>query len=150
MLAAPGLDLLDWLARFTLPEEARYGDLAWAAARAGAFLKTLFRHGTTSALVFSSVHKCAAEALFAAAEKEGMALTTGKTMMDRNARPDVEDDAETSGIEFGRADPGLARSRTPAVRHHPALCRHLNGCPTRRGGRSGQGSSLARHADASF
>ena len=99
MLAAPGLDLLDWLARFTFPEEARYGDPAWAAARAGAFLKTLFRHGTTSALVFSSVHKCAAEALFAAAEKEGMALTTGKTMMDRNARPDVEDDAETSGIE---------------------------------------------------
>ncbi len=100
MLAAPGLDLLDWLARFTFPEEARYGDPAWAAARAGAFLKTLFRHGTTSALVFSSVHKCAAEALFAAAEKEGMALTTGKTMMDRNARPDVEDDAETSGIEL--------------------------------------------------
>ena len=28
-----------------------------------------------------------------------MALVTGKTMMDRNARPDVEDDAETSGID---------------------------------------------------
>ena len=99
MLAAPGLDLLDWLARFTFPEEARYGDPAWAEARAGDFLKILFRHGTTSALAFSSVHKCAAEALFAAAQKAGMALATGKTMMDRNARPDVEDDAETSGIE---------------------------------------------------
>ncbi len=99
MLAAPGLDLIDWLNRFTFPEEARYGDPAWAAARADEFLKTLFRHGTTAALAFSSVHKCAAEALFAAAERTGMALTTGKTMMDRNARPDVEDEAETSGIE---------------------------------------------------
>jgi len=99
MLAAPGLDLLDWLARFTFPEEARYGDRQWADARAHDFLKTLFRHGTTAALAFSSVHKGAAEALFAAAEPEGMALTTGKTMMDRNARPDVEDDAETSGRE---------------------------------------------------
>jgi guanine deaminase len=99
MLAAPGLDLLDWLNRFTFPEEARYGDPAWAAARADEFLGHLFRHGTTSALAFSSVHKCAAEALFAAADRRGMALTTGKTMMDRNARPDVEDDAETSGIE---------------------------------------------------
>ena len=26
MLAAPGKDLLDWLSRFTFPEEARYGD----------------------------------------------------------------------------------------------------------------------------
>jgi guanine deaminase len=99
MLAAPGLDLLDWLARFTFPEEARYGDPHWAAARAGDFLAHLFRHGTTSALAFSSVHKCAAAALFAAAEQAGMALATGKTMMDRNARPDVEDDAETSGRE---------------------------------------------------
>ena len=30
MLAAPGLDLLDWLARFTFPEEARYADRAHA------------------------------------------------------------------------------------------------------------------------
>lgn len=95
MLAAPGKDLLDWLKRFTFPEESRFGDEDYAAAAAQAFLAQLFRHGTTAALAFSSVHRTCAEALFAAARARNMALVTGKTMMDRNAIPAVQDDAET-------------------------------------------------------
>jgi guanine deaminase len=99
MLAAPGNDLIDWLNRFTFPEEGKYGDASHAAAAASIFLDRLIAHGTTSALVFSSVHKVAAEALFSAAEARGMAIVTGKTMMDRNAPDACRDDAETSGIE---------------------------------------------------
>lgn len=99
MLAAPGKDLLDWLARFTFPEEARYGDHAYAAAKAEIFLDRLLAHGTTSALAFCSSHRSCADALFAAAEKRRMALITGKTMMDRNAIPAVEDDPETGARE---------------------------------------------------
>jgi len=91
MLAAPGKDLLDWLRRFTFPEESRYGDTAYAALAAEAFLNRLVSHGTTSALAFCSVHKTCAEALFEAASGFNMALVTGKTMMDRNAIPDVQD-----------------------------------------------------------
>jgi guanine deaminase len=64
MLAAPGKDLLDWLSRFTFPEEARYSDHAYAAAKAEIFLDRLLSHGTTSALAFCSVHKACADALF--------------------------------------------------------------------------------------
>ena len=99
MLAAPGKDLLDWLTRFTFPEESRYADPAYAAAAAEVFLSRLFQHGTTAALAFCSVHKACAEALFSAAEQKGMALVTGKTMMDRNAIPAVEDDPETGARE---------------------------------------------------
>jgi guanine deaminase len=99
MLAAPGKDLLDWLTRFTFPEESRYGDRAYAAAAAEIFLARLFQHGTTSALAFCSVHKTCADALFAAAQAKGMALVTGKTMMDRNAIPAVEDTPETGARE---------------------------------------------------
>jgi guanine deaminase len=99
MLAAPGKDLLDWLTRFTFPEESRYADLDYAATAADVFLGRLFQHGTTSALAFCSVHKACADALFAAAEKRGMALVTGKTMMDRNAIPTVQDDPETGARE---------------------------------------------------
>ncbi len=99
MLAAPGKDLLDWLTRFTFPEESRYGDRAYAAAAAEIFLARLFQHGTTSALAFCSVHKTCADALFAAAQGKGMALVTGKTMMDRNAIPAVEDTPETGARE---------------------------------------------------
>lgn len=94
MLAAPGKDLLDWLSRFTFPEEARYGDAAYAAAAAEKFLDRLVTNGTTSAMVFSSVHKSCAEALFAAAEKRRMAILTGKTMMDRDVPAAVRDTAE--------------------------------------------------------
>lgn len=95
MLAAPGRDLLDWLTRFTFPEEARYGDPSYASQAAKLFLDRLARHGTTAALAFCSVHRACAEALFAEAERRGMALVTGKTMMDRNAIPAVQDDPET-------------------------------------------------------
>ncbi len=92
MLAAPGADLLDWLRRFTFPEEQRYGSAAHARAAAEVFLDRLARHGTTAAVVFSTVHPAAAEALFAAAERRGMAIVAGKTMMDRNAPAGLLDD----------------------------------------------------------
>jgi len=99
MLAAPGKDLLDWLTRFTFPEESRYAEADYARAAAQIFLSRLFQHGTTSALAFCSVHKTCADALFAAAHGHGMALVTGKTMMDRNAIPAVEDTPETGARE---------------------------------------------------
>ena len=92
MLAAPGRDLLDWLQRFTFPEESRYAAPAHARAAAEVFLERLVRHGTTAAVVFSTVHRGATEALLAAAERRGRALVTGKTMMDRNAPAALRDD----------------------------------------------------------
>ncbi|HVI88640.1 MAG TPA: amidohydrolase family protein, partial [Dongiaceae bacterium] len=65
ILAAPGKDLLDWLDRFTFPEEARYADAGYAARTAALFLDRLVQHGTTSALAFCTVHKGSADALFA-------------------------------------------------------------------------------------
>jgi guanine deaminase len=99
MLAAPGKDLLDWLNRFTFPEEARYAEKDYADKAAAVFLSRLFQNGTTSAMAFCSVHKVSADALFAAAAQHNMALITGKTMMDRNAIPAVHDDVETGARE---------------------------------------------------
>ncbi len=96
MLAAPGKDLLDWLNRFTFPEEARYGDAAYVERIASLFIDRLFQHGTTSALAYCSVHRVCAEMLFAAAASRNMALVTGKTLMDRHAPAAVLDDVESS------------------------------------------------------
>jgi guanine deaminase len=114
MLAAPGKDLLDWLSRFTFPEESRYADGGYAAVMAQLFLDRLAAHGTTSAMAFCSVHKACADALFAAAQSRNMALVTGKTMMDRNAIPAVQDDPETGAretTELYRAWHGKGRLR---------------------------------------
>jgi guanine deaminase len=99
MLASPARDLLDWLQRYTFPEESRYGDADYAAAAAELFLDRLIQHGTTAALAFCSVHKTCAEKLFGAALKRNMALISGKTMMDRNAIASVQDDPETGARE---------------------------------------------------
>ncbi|MEE8287500.1 MAG: guanine deaminase, partial [Gammaproteobacteria bacterium] len=95
MLAAPAKDLLEWLHRFAFHEEAQYGSSGFAAAAAERFLDTLISHGTTSALAFSSVHKGATDCLFRAAQRRGLCLITGKTLMDRNAPDAVLDTAET-------------------------------------------------------
>ena len=99
MLAAAAVDLMDWLHRYTFPEEALYADGAYAAAAADVFLNTLFRYGTTSALAFCSSHKACAEALFIAAGRRNMALVTGKTLMDRNAIPAIHDTVEQGAVE---------------------------------------------------
>jgi guanine deaminase len=96
ILAAPGRDLLDWLHRFTFPEESGYGDKQHVETAARLFLDRLFAAGTTSILAFCSVHKICADLLFAAASAFHMGIVTGKTMMDRNAIPELQDDPETS------------------------------------------------------
>ena len=99
MLAAPAHDLLEWLDRFAFPEEARYASEDHAASAAESFLDKLVSHGTTSALVFSTVHGQAADCLFRAAQRRVLCLMTGATMMDCNAPDAVTRDAETSARE---------------------------------------------------
>lgn len=96
ILAAPAGSLMEWLARYTFPEETLYGDKSHAEAAAAVFLQRLFAVGTTAILAFCSVHKLCADVLFSAAEERRMALITGKTMMDRNAIPALHDDPVTS------------------------------------------------------
>ncbi|MDE0201899.1 MAG: guanine deaminase [Rhodospirillaceae bacterium] len=99
MLAAPAHDLLEWLDRFAFPEEARYASEDHARTAGERFLDKLVGHGTTSALVFSSVHGQAADCLFRAARQRGLCLMTGATMMDCNAPPAVTQSAEASARE---------------------------------------------------
>lgn len=49
------------------------------------FIKQLLRNGTTTALVFGTVHPQSVDALFEAASHINMRMIAGKVMMDRNA-----------------------------------------------------------------
>lgn len=92
VIASYGTGLLDWLNAYTFPAEQRYADPAVAREGAARFLDALLAHGTTTAVVFPTVHKVSAEALFDAASTRGMALVTGKVLMDRHAPPGLMDD----------------------------------------------------------
>jgi guanine deaminase len=92
VIASYGMALLDWLNTYTFPAEQRFADPAVAEAGAALFLDALLAHGTTAAVVFPTVHKVSAEALFAAAQARGMRLIAGKVLMDRHAPDGLRDD----------------------------------------------------------
>ena len=94
VIASYGAELLDWLDTYTFPAEQRYADPAVSTAGAACFLDALLAHGTTSAVVFPTVHKVSAEALFGAARSRGMRLITGKVLMDRHAPAGLLDDID--------------------------------------------------------
>ncbi len=112
VIASYGTALLDWLETYTFPAELRYADPEVCAAGASRFLDALLAHGTTSAVVFPTVHKASAEALFAAAEARGMRVIAGKCLMDRHAPAALTDtlqSAERDSVELIERWHGRAR-----------------------------------------
>jgi guanine deaminase len=89
-IASHGAQLLEWLDRHIYPAEAAFADPAHAAAAARFFLDELLRHGTTSALVFATVHEGSVDALFEAALERDMRIVSGKVLMDLGP-PDLRD-----------------------------------------------------------
>ncbi len=96
VIASYGTRLLDWLETHTFPAESRFGNPAHAADTAEFFLDELLRNGTTTALVFGTVHAESVEAFFTAAQKRHLRMICGKVMMDRNAPAELLDTAESS------------------------------------------------------
>ncbi|MET0361119.1 MAG: guanine deaminase [Sphingobium sp.] len=81
-IASHGHQLLDWLHTHIFPAEVAFADPAHAGATAHFFLDELLRNGTTSALVFATVHTASVDALFTAAQARGMRIISGKVLMD--------------------------------------------------------------------
>jgi guanine deaminase len=84
-----GMPLLDWLERCALPEESRLADGAYAEAVAGDFVAGLAQAGTTTALVFGAHFAPAVDAVFAAAARVGVRVTSGLVVSDRLLRDDL-------------------------------------------------------------
>jgi guanine deaminase len=95
VIASGGRQLLDWLEDYTFPAERRFADAAHSASVAEFFLDELLRNGTTTALVFCTVHEASVTAFFEAAERRGVRMIAGKVLMDRNCPPDLRDSAES-------------------------------------------------------
>ncbi|MEM6159377.1 guanine deaminase [Erwinia sp. P6884] len=85
MIGAFGEQLLEWLQQYTFPVESQYHSEAHSAEMSAFFLHQLLSNGTTTALVFGTVHPQSVDALFSAADRLDMRLIAGKVMMDRNA-----------------------------------------------------------------
>jgi guanine deaminase len=102
VIGSQGTQLLDWLERYTFVAEQAFADPQVAASTARVFCDELLRNGTTTALVFCSVHPQSVDALFTEAARHNLRLIAGKVLMDRNA-PEALRDTARSGYEQSKA-----------------------------------------------
>src|SRR5262249_22323327 len=101
VIGSGGRQLLDWLENYTFPTERRFADPVDAREGASVFLDELARNGTSTAMVFGTVHRGSVEAFFKVAAERCMRMVAGKVLMDRNC-PDYLRDTASSGESDSR------------------------------------------------
>ena len=78
------MELLDWLNKYTFPEESKYLEIDYANMAYDIFVDALKRGATTRASVFATLHTPATVLLMEKLERSGLATFVGKVNMDRN------------------------------------------------------------------
>jgi guanine deaminase len=102
MIASPAPGLLPWLDSYTFPTERRFDDPAHGREVADFFLDELLRCGTTTAMVYCTVHKESVDAFFEASQARNLRMVAGKVLMDRHC-PDFLRDTCDGGVEDSEA-----------------------------------------------
>lgn len=102
IIASWGERLIEWLERYTFPEEQRLGGPARAAEVAAAYLDLVLAHGTTGVASFATSATASVDAFFAAAEARGMRVACGLTCMDRHV-PEALSDTPQQAYDDSRA-----------------------------------------------
>jgi guanine deaminase len=95
VIGSGGRQLLDWLQDYTFPAERRFSDPVYARGVAELFLDELVRNGTTTAMVFCTVHRASVDAFFQSAAARSMRMVAGKILMDRNSPEYLRDSVAT-------------------------------------------------------
>ena len=97
------LELMDWLNRYTFPEEEKYENLEYAEKAYSLFVSALKKGATTRACIFATRHRYATELLMKLMEESGLISYVGKVNMDREASEKLtEKSADMSAYEtFG-------------------------------------------------
>ena len=102
IIGAYGKQLIDWLNRYTFVAEQQFADINHAREVSRFFLDECLRVGTTTAMVYGTVHAHSVDVFFEAAAERNMRMIAGKVMMDRNA-PDALCDTAQSSYDDSKA-----------------------------------------------
>ena len=93
------LELMDWLNRYTFPEEEKYEDLEYAKKAYSMFVDAMKNGATTRSCIFATRHRYATELLMELMEESGLVSYVGKVNMDREASEALtEDSADISAF----------------------------------------------------
>lgn len=94
IIASPAVGLLPWLENHTFPAEARFDEPAHAAEVARFFFDELLSCGTTTAMVYCTVHPASVDAFFTESAARNTRMVAGKLLMDRHCPESLRDGAE--------------------------------------------------------
>jgi guanine deaminase len=95
IIASPAPGLLPWLESYTFPTERRFADPQHGAEVARFFLDQLMAAGTTTAMVYCTVHRESVQAFFEESAARNLRMVAGKVLMDRNCPEFLRDTAES-------------------------------------------------------
>ena len=95
------LELLDWLERYTFPEEAKFNDLTYAERSYDLFTEDLYEGATTRALIYGTTDVASTILLMELLEETGLITYVGKVNIDRNA-PDYLCESTEESLELTR------------------------------------------------
>lgn len=87
-------ELLEWLDRYTFPEEIKYSDTEYAENTYSIFVESLKKGATTRACIFATIHIESTVLLMELLEKTGLCCYVGLVGMDRGAPEELCIDAE--------------------------------------------------------
>ncbi len=108
IIASPAEGLLPWLEQYTFPTESQFHDPHHAREVADFFLDELLRCGTTTALVYCTVHPQSVDEFFSASQARNTRMIAGKVLMDQHCPANLQDSAEQ----------GIADSEALILRWH--------------------------------
>jgi len=94
MIAAYGEQLLTWLTTYTFPTEKQFHCENYGKEISKLFIDELLKNGTTTALVFGTVHPESVEEFFTESQRRNLRMIAGRVMMDRNCPEDLQDTPE--------------------------------------------------------
>lgn len=95
---AMDLELMEWLSRYTYPEEARYADPVYARERYAYFVRDLLHSGTTRVCIFATLHTDATLELMDQLEAAGLSGYVGKLNMNRSSPDDYREPSTQAGM----------------------------------------------------
>lgn len=89
-------NLLDWLNDYVFEEESKSRDDAYAANLSRKFYEASVKQGTTCSVIYTAAFKSAAEIAFQIASEMGFRAFIGKTQMDVNCPPSLQENPQLS------------------------------------------------------
>jgi guanine deaminase len=85
VVAMDSYERSEWLDNYIFPAEKRFESTEVAKEASARFFTDLKANGTTTACVYSTVHKDSTDVAFNEARKSGLRIFMGKVMMDQNS-----------------------------------------------------------------